>query len=191
MDQLHLFLEALIFASENPVSVIELEDCLKKVFPNELINDEMINAQITMLQEKYSSDQFAFELRKTGGGYQFLTKAPYHESISLLLNLKEKKKLSGAALETLSIIAYKQPITKSEVEQIRGVNSDYSIQRLLEKDLIEIAGKKDGPGHSVMYEVSQTFLDYFGINSTGDLPQPKEVEPTEENTIGENIEAQG
>lgn len=188
MDNLHAYIEALIFASENPVSVIELEECLKKAFPDETINDELIARNLEMIQEKFQSELFAFELRKSGGGYQFLTKAPYHEAISIMLNLKEKKRLSGAALETLSIIAYKQPVTKSEVEQIRGVNSDYSIQRLLEKDLIEISGKKDGPGNSVLYEVSQTFLDYFGINSTEDLPKPVEVEPSDENTIGEKTD---
>ena len=102
--------------------------------------------------------------------------------------MKEKKRLSSAALETLSIIAYKQPITKSEIEQIRGVNADYSIHKLLEKDLIEIAGKKDTPGNPILYEVSQTFLEYFGINSTSDLPQPKEVEPITDNVVGEHTE---
>jgi segregation and condensation protein B len=154
------------------------------------ISEDLLQELISGLVTKYSAENYSFELRKIGGGFQFLTKAPYHESISILLNLKEKKRLSAAALETLSIIAYKQPITKSEIEQIRGVSADYSIHKLLEKDLIEIAGKRDSAGNPVLYEVSQTFLEYFGINSTSDLPQPKEVEPNTENVVGENSETQ-
>ena len=117
-----------------------------------------------------------------------MTKAPYHEAISILLNLKEKKRLSTAALETLSIIAYKQPITRGEIEQIRGVSADYSIHKLLEKELIEIAGKRDGAGNAVTYRVTQSFLDYFGLNDTNELPQLKDIESIEENSIGTNPE---
>lgn len=219
-NTLERYVEALLFASEQPVTTKELTECLQKVFAvdqkgitklsevspevsgdskkeenvqNEqetTINEDLLQDVIDGLITKYSAENYSFELRKIGGGFQFLTKAPYHESISILLNLKEKKRLSAAALETLSIIAYKQPITKSEIEQIRGVSADYSIHKLLEKDLIEIAGKRDSAGNPVLYEVSQTFLEYFGINSTSDLPQPKEVEPNTENVVGENLETQ-
>lgn len=219
-NTLERYVEALLFASEQPVTTKELTECLQKVFAvdqkgitkfsevspevsgdseNEekrqdaqetTINEDLLQNVINGLITKYSAENYSFELRKIGGGFQFLTKAPYHESISILLNLKEKKRLSAAALETLSIIAYKQPITKSEIEQIRGVSADYSIHKLLEKDLIEIAGKRDSAGNPVLYEVSQTFLEYFGINSTSDLPQPKEVEPNTENVVGENSETQ-
>jgi segregation and condensation protein B len=219
-NTLERYVEALLFASEQPVTIKELTECLQKVFAlgqkgitklsdvsqesggeaerennnkeeiNTEINEDLLQELINSLTTKYSSENYSFELRKIGGGFQFLTKAPYHESISILLNLKEKKRLSAAALETLSIIAYKQPITKSEIEQIRGVSADYSIHKLLEKDLIEIAGKRDSAGNPVLYEVSQTFLEYFGINSTSDLPQPKEVEPNAENVVGENSETQ-
>lgn len=188
--EIQLFIEALIFASEQPVTKIDLLECLKKVYVHrqEEITDELINTSIENIIVKYIGENYAFELRKIGGGYQFLTKAPFHEGISILLNLKEKKRLSTAALETLSIIAYRQPITKSEIEQVRGVSADYSIHKLLEKELIVIAGKKDTAGNPVMYSVSQTFLDYFGINDTNDLPQLKDIEGTDENTIGTNPE---
>jgi len=219
-NTLERYVEALLFASEQPVTIKELTECLQKFFavdqkgitklsavsPEESgdaekeenskdeqetsISEDLLQELISGLVTKYSAENYSFELRKIGGGFQFLTKAPYHESISILLNLKEKKRLSAAALETLSIIAYKQPITKSEIEQIRGVSADYSIHKLLEKDLIEIAGKRDSAGNPVLYEVSQTFLEYFGINSTLDLPQPKEVEPNTENVVGENSETQ-
>jgi segregation and condensation protein B len=188
--EIQLFIESLIFASENPVSKIDIMECLKKVYVHrqEEITEELIDTSVENLIVKYISDEFSFELRKIGGGFQFLTKAPYHEAISILLNLKEKKRLSTAALETLSIIAYKQPITRGEIEQIRGVSADYSIHKLLEKELIEIAGKRDGAGNPVTYRVTQSFLDYFGLNDTNELPQLKDIESIEENSIGTNPE---
>ena len=114
-----------------------------------------------------------------------MSKAIYHEWISKFLHQNANKKLSSAAMETLSIIAYKQPVTKLEIEQIRGVNADYTVHKLLEKELISIVGKADMPGKPILYGVSQYFLDYFGINSTDELPQIKDVVPQEENTMGE------
>ena len=127
------------------------------------------------------------ELVKSGGGYQFLTKPAYQASIGILLKQQSKKRLSNSALETLSIIAYKQPITKSEAEQIRGVNCDYAIQKLLEKELVEVKGKSDGVGRPLMYGTSPRFMDYFGINDLKELPTPKDFS-TEENSIGEEQE---
>jgi segregation and condensation protein B len=123
-------------------------------------------------------------LEHLAGGYQFLTKPAYQTSISILLRQQSQKRLSTAQLETLSIIAYKQPVTKGEVEQIRGVNSDYSIQKLLEKELIEIKGKTDGVGRPLIYGTSGKFMEYFGINSIQDLPHPKDFSQSE-NQIGE------
>jgi segregation and condensation protein B len=107
---------------------------------------------------------------------QFLTKHEYHKTIAQLNGDKFLKRLSSAALESLAIIAYKQPITKGEIEKIRGVNSDYSVQKLLEKELIVIAGRDEkAPGHPLIYTTSKTFMDYFGINTTADLPKIREV----------------
>ncbi len=104
-----------------------------------------------------------------------MTKKNYHPVISLLQLQRSKKKLSQAALETLAIIAYKQPVTKTDVEQIRGVNCDYSIQKLLEKELIAIIGKSDSVGKPILYGTSSLFMDYFGINSIQELPHIKEL----------------
>jgi segregation and condensation protein B len=120
-------------------------------------------------------------------GYQFLTKKEYHAVINLLQVQRSKKKLSPAALETLAIIAYKQQVTKLEIEQIRGVNSEYSIQKLLEKELITIAGKSDTVGRPILYSPSQQFMDYFGINSLGELPQIKDFADNS-SSIGEQSE---
>lgn len=111
-----------------------------------------------------------------------------HPVIQQLHIQRSKKKLSQASLETLSIIAYRQPITKLEIEQIRGVNCDYTIQKLLEKDFITIQGKAEGPGRPILYGLSEYFLDYFGINSILDLPQLKDIENIGEIEIGEKAE---
>lgn len=134
------------------------------------------------LKEKYEQKEFSFSLIKSGGGFQFLTKPEYQASVSILLKQKSKKRLSNSSLETLSIIAYKQPLTKIEAEKIRGVGCDYSIQKLLEKELIEIKGKADTVGKPILYGTTQKFLDYFGINSVEELPTLKDFKK-EQNEI--------
>jgi segregation and condensation protein B len=126
--------------------------------------------------EKYRSEFYPFEVRESGGGWQFLTKRDFHKTIAQLNGDKFLKRLSAAALETLAIIAYKQPITKSEIESIRGVNCDYAVQRLLEKELIVITGRNENmPGKPLVYGTSKSFMDYFGINTADDLPKIKEI----------------
>ena len=146
-----------------------------------------IESAIYELRKKYNQDDFSFALEHLAGGYLFLTKPAYQSSISILLRQQSQKRLSTAQLETLSIVAYKQPITKGEIEQIRGVNSDYSVQKLLEKELIEIKGKSEGVGKPLIYGTSEKFMEYFGINSIQDLPQPKDFAQPD-NQIGEERE---
>src|SRR5690554_2399737 len=155
------------------------------MFETEL-SEDTLQKVLDDLQEKYATDEFSFGLEHAGGGYQFLTKPAYQASVSTLLKHQSRKRLSTAQMETLSIIAYKQPVTKSEVEQIRGVNCDYSIQKLLEKELLAIKGKADSIGRPILYGTSKKFMDYFGINHLKDLPQPKDFLP-EENEIGEQM----
>jgi len=138
------------------------------------IPENDISKALDLLTEKYQHDNYAFSIFHGGGGYQFLTKPAYQASIGILLKQQSKKRLSTSALETLSIIAYKQPVTRSELEQIRGVNCDYTVQKLLEKELIEIKGKSDAIGKPLLYGTSDKFMDYFGINSLNDLPTPKD-----------------
>jgi segregation and condensation protein B len=135
-----------------------------------------VEAALEGIQEKYSTEYYPFELKQSGGGWQFLTKPSFHSTIAQLNGDKFLKRLSNAALESLAIIAYKQPITKGEVEAIRGVNSDYSMQKFLEKELIVISGRNELlPGKPLIYSTSRNFMDYFGINSTEDLPKIREV----------------
>ena len=183
MNFLQNHIESLIFCSNEPIKAEEIRQCLNEMFEAE-IPEEDIQTAIEALLTKYENEDFPFQVFKIASGYQFLTKPAYQSSISILLKQKSKKRLSTSALETIAIIAYKQPISKGQIEQIRGVNCDYAIQKLLEKELIEIKGKSEGVGRPILYGTSQKFLEYFGINDMKDLPTPKDF-AREENEIGE------
>lgn len=171
-------IEALIFASDKPLTTLDIVELINNAFGfmEERISLDQVETSVEGIREKYKADFYPFEVRESGGGWQFLTKKDFYKTIAQLNGDKFLKRLSNAALETLAIVAYKQPITKGEVEAIRGVNSDYSIQKLLEKDLIIISGRnEDLPGKPLIYSTSKSFMDYFGINSADDLPKIKEV----------------
>lgn len=180
MEITHLIphIEALIFASDKPLTTLDLTELLNNAFGfmEEKVTLDQVEAAIDGIVEKYNAEFYPFEVRMSGGGWQFLTKREFHKTVAQLNGDKFLKKLSGAAMETLAIIAYKQPITKGEIESIRGVNSDYTVQKLLEKELIIISGRNEKmPGHPLVYATSKNFMDYFGINSAEDLPKIKEV----------------
>lgn len=179
-----------MFSSEIAVTKEDIVGAMNKAFPDMALDGQLVEQVLKDLEEKFKSDIYSFELRVIGGGYQFFTKAEYHNTVAAFIGQKEKKRLSTAALETLSIIAYRGPITKGECEKIRGVNCDYSVEKLLEKELIEVAGRMENmPGKPVLYKITQTFLDYFGINSTNELPKLKDViAPVDDNAIGETPE---
>jgi segregation and condensation protein B len=192
-----LHIEALIFASDRPLTPVEITELVNSSFAflEEKLTQEQVQTAIDEIVEKYASQSLPFEIKESGGGLQFLTKKEYHSTIAQLNGDKFLKRLSNAALETLAIIAYKQPVTKGEIESIRGVSSDYSIQKLLEKDLVVITGRNEElPGKPLLYATSKSFMDYFGINSSEDLPKLKEVftgnlvEPTIINRDGPVIE---
>jgi len=183
LDFLQNHIEALIFCSPGPVKESEILSCLVEMFETDVPEKDIVEA-ITKIRHKYSDEDYSFELVESGGGFQFLTKPAYQPSISILLKQQSKKRLSTSALETLSIIAYKQPVTKTDIEQIRGVNCDYSINKLLEKGLVEIRGKAETIGRPIIYGTSPQFMDYFGINNLNDLPTLKDFQQ-EENQIGE------
>lgn len=172
-----LHIEALIFASDKPLTTPEITELINNAFgfmDNKIIQ-EQVNTAIEEIVGKYD-DQYPFEIFQSGGGWQFLTRKHYHKTVAHLNGEKFFKRLSAASLETMSIIAYKQPITKGEIESIRGVNSDYSIQKLLEKELIVITGRNEElPGKPLVYATSRNFMDYFGINSADELPRIREI----------------
>jgi segregation and condensation protein B len=171
-------IESLIFASDKPLNSTEITDLINQAFGfmEEKIVVEQVDAAIEGIIEKYNSEFYPFEVKQSGGGWQFLTKKDYHKTVAQLNGEKFLKRLSTAALETLAIVAYKQPVTKGEIEAIRGVSSDYAVQKLLEKELIVITGRNEKlPGHPLVYATSKGFMDYFGINTPDDLPKIKEV----------------
>lgn len=186
MKDILLNIEALIFAAEEGVSATEIKQILQDGLMITINKDEVMSFLDT-IKIKYENDDNIFTLQTINNKYQFLTKIQYHDVINQLQAHRDRKKLSQSVLETLAIVAYRQPITKLEIEQIRGVNCDYSIQRLLEKDLIKIIGKADTIGKPLLYATSETFMNHFGINSVKDLPQLKDI-INEENSIGEIIE---
>src|SRR5678810_1226078 len=171
-------IEALIFASEKPLTSLEIVELINNAFGfmEERVSHDQVESCIEGIREKYASEFYPFEVKESGGGWQFLTKKDFHKTIGQLNADKFLKCLSAAAMETLAIIAYKQPVTKGEIESIRGVNSDYSIQKLLEKELIVITGRSEHlPGKPLVYATSRNFMDYFGINNAEDLPKIREV----------------
>lgn len=179
-------IEALIFASPQPIPLAEIRAVLIETFQNEVSEDE-IREVIELSRQDFLGARFAFELVEIAGGYQFLTKGAYHPAIAVHLKQTNKKRLSQAALETLAIIAYKQPMTKNDMEAIRGVSCDYAVQKLLEKELVAIVGRADSPGKPLLYGTSGKFMDYLGIRTLGDLPKPKDFKELE-NTVGEVTE---
>lgn len=171
-------LEALIFASDRPLTSLDLTELINNAFGfmEDKITVDQVEAAVEGIIEKYNSEYYPFEIRQSGGGWQFLTKKDYHKTVAQLNGDKYLKRLSSAALETLAIIAYKQPITKGEIEAIRGVSTDYTIQKLLERELVIISGRNEQmPGKPLVYTTSKSFMDYFGLNSADDLPRIKEV----------------
>jgi segregation and condensation protein B len=187
VDFLQNHVEALIFCAPSPVKVTDIQACLSEMFGAEVPEDD-IKGAIERIEQKFSAEEFSFQLSKSAGGYQFLTKPAYQASIGILLKQQSKKRLSTAAMETLSIIAYKQPISKTEVENIRGVNCDYAVQKLMDKGLIEIKGKSESVGRPMLYGTSVKFMEYFGINDLNDMPVPKDFTQETMSTIGESTD---
>lgn len=180
--QLQLSVEAIVFAAEKSVSSIEIKVALEALWDT-TIEFLALDAAVENLLLKYRGDEYPFEVVEISGGLRFLSKGAYHGAIGSFLKQSAKKKLTTSALETLAVIAYKQPITKTEVEQIRGVNCDYTVQKLLEKELLSIIGRSDAPGRPLLYGTSNKFMDYFGIHSLEDLPRPKDF-AVSDNEIG-------
>ena len=166
-------IESLIFATPNPISGEDIQSCLEEAFGMQFPEEE-IRAAIEGLKARYAGEEFSFEIVELAGGLQFMTKGAFHQTVGIYLKQTTRKRLSQSALETLSIIAYRQPVSKSELEQIRGVNCDYALQKLLEKELVSIVGRSEGAGRPLLYGTSDKFMDYFGLRSLADLPKPKE-----------------
>jgi segregation and condensation protein B len=168
--------EALIFGSDKPLTAIDIAQLIKDTESEDELDLAKLPNALEAIVEKYAADFYPFEVKQIGGGYQFLSKKEFYPTLAKLNGEKYTKKLSTAAMETLAIIAYKQPITKTDIEHIRGVNSDYSVQKLLEKELILIAGRmEDAVGKPLLYTTSKSFMDYLGLNNLDELPKLSEI----------------
>ncbi len=180
-NPLQLHVEAVIFATDKPLSVQEILEIIISLEQFSEVTEKEILSGIQSSINKYNDDQFPFQIIKSGGGYQFASKNSFYTTIAKINEQKFSRRLSPAALETLSIVAYQQPVTKLDIEQIRGVSADYAIQRLLERDLVYISGRKeDAIGKPLIYETTPQFLDYLGINHLSQLPKLSELPKSEE-----------
>ncbi|MFA7420622.1 MAG: SMC-Scp complex subunit ScpB [Melioribacteraceae bacterium] len=170
-------IEALVFASDEPITPQEIINAIKGIdgIDTEVDADE-IDAAVGELNQKYDEIGSAFTILKIAHGYSFATRPNNAKYVGYLSTEKSKRRLSNAALETLAIIAYKQPLTKPELEMIRGVNSDYTLNTLLEKNLVTISGRAETVGRPLLYATTDEFLKYFGLHTINDLPKPREIE---------------
>jgi segregation and condensation protein B len=170
-------IEALVFSSDEPIPESEIIKAIQAIDGDETeISPEDVQKSIEELNSFYSANNSAIHIVKIANGFLHATKPEYAKYVGYLSTEKSKRRLSQAALETLSIIAYKQPITKPELESIRGVNSDYMLTALLEKQLITIAGRAETIGRPLLYKTTDEFLKYFGLKDLNDLPKPREIE---------------
>ena len=177
-------IEAMLFAAGREVSVKEITNVLE-------LGAEDIDKIILKIKSEYDARNSGLEIIKVDESYQMCTKKEYYENIYPLFDNRAKPNISGAALETLSIIAYNPNVTRSEIEAIRGVNADGTVYKLLEFDLIEETGKLDAPGRPTMYKVTNKFMKMFGITSLDELPElPRyKLDENEQIVIDEGMEA--
>ncbi len=163
-------IEALLFASEKPLSVGRIQAVIKD------ISSEQIERAISSLNERYKSARHSFAIKKVAGGFRMYTLPDFAPWIKALFSHNRREKLSPQALEVLSIVAYKQPIVRTEIDRLRGVNSEGPLSTLLDRKLITIVGRKPAPGRPLLYGTTPEFLTHFGLNDVDDLPRMEELE---------------
>lgn len=172
LDQAQLSgaIEAMLFVTDEPVGVIELADMLEA-------DPKLVEQALVDLREKLEREQRGIQLREVAGGWRLYTHPAYHDLVEKYVLSWDTRKLSQAAMETLAIVAYLQPCTRAGVASVRGVNSDSSINSLVEKGLIREAGQADAPGNPTLYATTRGFLEKFGLRSVSDLPDLDEFAP--------------
>lgn len=172
LDQAQLSgaIEAMLFVTDEPVGVIELADMLE-------VDPKLVEQALVDLRGKLEREQRGIQLREVAGGWRLYTHPAYHDLVEKYVLSWDTRKLSQAAMETLAIVAYLQPCTRAGVASVRGVNSDSSINSLVEKGLIREAGQADAPGNPTLYATTRGFLEKFGLRSVSDLPDLDEFAP--------------
>ena len=163
-------IEALVFASEAPLPIAKIREIIPALSPKQ------ITMVIEYLNEQYRQGGRSYEIREIAGGYQMFTLPEFAAFIDKLYQEKQQSRLTQKSLETLAIVAYKQPVTRHEIEEIRGVNVDGVMKTLLSRGLVTISGRAQAPGSPFLYKTTKKFLDYFGLKSLEDLPKLKEID---------------
>ena len=181
-SEIRKIIEALLFASPEPLTQAKVNGIFNPDTPN-------LKEVVLKLNEQYVHDDHAFEINKVAGGYQLVSRQEYEYFIRKMLSKSGRISLSSAALDSLAIIAYKQPIGRYEVEAIRGVDSSGVLKTLLNRNLIKIKGRDSGPGRPLLYQTTDKFLEHFGLNRLSDMPKLKEITELMEAdpTLGEQI----
>ncbi len=169
-DELKQVVEALLIATPEPLSESRFLQCIDTEI------DVSLENIIEALSQDYQKSGRAFEIIQVAGGYQLVTKEDYQIYIKRMFAKSSRLRLSQAALETLSIIAYRQPVTRNDIDAIRGVNSDSPLRTLLERKLIQIRGRDEGQGRALLYRTTVEFLQYFGLNTIKEMPKLREIE---------------
>ena len=173
-------IEALLFATDEPLSIRQIDEILDRFEAGELpqrrVNEQIILDCIEQINKEYGETGRSMHIVKVAGGYQFATLPLFAVWLGRMLKEKSKRKLSVSALESLAVIAYKQPVTKPEIESIRGVNADYVIRSLMERNMITIVGRAPTPGRPLLYGTTRDFLKHFGLNDLSELPKPREID---------------
>ena len=181
-SEIRKIIEALLFASPEPLTQAKVNGIFNPDTPN-------LKEVVLTLNEQYVHDDRAFEINQIAGGYQLVSRQEYEHFIRKMLSKSGRLALSSAALDSLAIIAYKQPIGRYEVEAIRGVDSSGVLKTLLNRNLIKIKGRDSGPGRPLLYQTTDKFLEHFGLNRLSDMPKLKEITELMEAdpTLGEQI----
>lgn len=170
IDKLKKITEALIFASDEPLTISQIKSIIDQA------TSKQIKQAIEQLNHEYSQTNRSLKIVQVAGGYEMVTHESYAQWVKELFKRRSASRLSPAALETLSIIAFEQPVSNTDISSIRGVSSSGVLKTLLERKLITISGRAEGPGRPLLYKTTKEFLRYFGINSIDELPKPREIE---------------
>lgn len=168
--------EAIIFAADDPVSAARIAEIVAEVTGHTEVTAEEVEAAVRQLNEEYRASDRALEIHEWGEGYRMATRTTLSPFVKTLFLGEQEKSLSRSLMETLAVVAYRQPVTRPEVDFIRGVNSDYAIRKLLEMGLVDVEGRADSLGRPLLYATTERFLEQFGLNTLEDLPTLREVE---------------
>ncbi|MCK6542276.1 SMC-Scp complex subunit ScpB [bacterium] len=164
--------ESIIFASTEPLPMDRLLECIQKDY----VQASLVRQVIDEINKHYQANNLPLRIIKIAGGYQYATHPQYDKWVSRLFKSKAEKKLSQSSLEVLAIVAYRQPISRAEIERIRGVNADWTLRSLMEKNLITVVGREDAPGKPLLFGTTKPFLEHFGLDAINELPKLKEIE---------------